>query len=106
MTVQNYDEKNFQEEVKGETPTVVDFWAPWCGPCRTMAPVLDELEKEFGGKVKFAKVNVDENQELAGKFGIRGIPCLVVMKNGEELDRIIGLLPKAALKAKIEAIVG
>ena len=81
---------------------IIDFWAAWCGPCRAMAPAFEELSKEMP-KVLFAKVNVDDNQEIAVKYGIMGIPCFLIFKNGKEVDRIVGSNPKAVLKAKIDA---
>jgi len=97
---------NFEKEViKSDVPVIIDFWAEWCGPCRMMAPVFEQLSKEFHGRLKFVKVNVDENSDIASKFGIRGIPCLVVTKRGEEIDRIVGYAPKDVLKSKIEEIL-
>jgi thioredoxin 1 len=99
-------EENFEQEVlKSDKPVVVDFWAAWCGPCKMIAPVFEKLAGEMKN-VKFAKLNVDENTGLAQQSSILGIPCMVVYKNGEEVDRIVGFLPEAQLKAKIEAIVG
>lgn len=80
-----------------ELPVIVDFWAPWCGPCKMIAPVLEELDGELGDKVKIVKVDVDENQETAGKFGVMSIPTLLVLKNGEVVDTIVGFQPKEAL---------
>jgi len=101
------NKNNFEEEVvKSDIPVIIDFWAEWCPPCKMMGPVFEELSHEYGGKLKFAKADVQENQELAGKFGIRGIPCLLVLKKGEEVDRITGFLPKEQLKEKIDEIIG
>lgn len=93
----------FKGEVLGAAGTVVaDFWAPWCGPCRAIAPVLEQLAGELAGKVKIVKINVDENSESASQMGVMNIPTLIVFKGGKEADRIVGALPKEALRARIE----
>lgn len=95
---------NWQSEVlDSKVPVLVDFWAEWCGPCRTLAPILDELSGEVAGKMRIAKVNVDENQQLAGEFGIRSIPTLLVIKDGAVQEQMIGVMNKAALKEKLSA---
>ena len=94
-------DRNFDQTVKNYPLVVVDCWAAWCAPCRAIAPIVEELAKEYSGKVVFGKLNVDENPETAEKFGIKAIPTLLVMKNGAEVDRIVGLLPKSQLEAKI-----
>lgn len=94
-------DRNFDQTVKNYPLVVVDCWAAWCAPCRAIAPIVEELAREYSGKVVFGKLNVDENPETAEKFGIRAIPTLLVMKNGTEADRIVGLLPKSQLEAKI-----
>jgi thioredoxin 1 len=94
-----------QEVIKSDIPVLVDFWAPWCGPCQMVAPIVEELAKEFNGRVKFAKINVDENPKTPPLYGIRAIPTLILFKKGEVVEKIIGLLPKDQLKSKLEKVV-
>ncbi len=84
---------------------MVDFWATWCGPCKIVAPVVEELAQEYAGKVNFAKVNTDENPDIASRFNIRGIPTLIFFKDGKVLDQIVGAVPKAQLKSKIDSFL-
>ena len=95
------DSSNFEAAISASVPVVVDFWAPWCGPCKAIAPILEELATELGDAVKICKVNVDNNSEIAGKFEIRAIPTILVFKDGAVSDTIVGLTSKDDLKAKI-----
>lgn len=83
-----------QTVLQSDVPVVVDFWAPWCGPCRAIAPILDKLATEYEGRLLITKVNTDEDQQWAGQFGIQGIPTLIVFKNGEEVERLVGTRPE------------
>ncbi|WP_353893809.1 thioredoxin [Proteinivorax hydrogeniformans] len=103
MSVENVKSSNFDQEVlQNDKPVLVDFYADWCGPCKMLAPVIDEVATEYEGKVKIVKVNVDENQDLAGEYGVMSIPTLVFFKNGEAVDNVGGFMPKKQLTAKIE----
>ncbi|WP_438482838.1 thioredoxin [Oleiharenicola lentus] len=101
--IAHLDTANFETAVAGSTPTLVDFWAPWCGPCKAIAPILDELSGELDGKLKIAKVNVDDNGELAAKFGVRGIPTMILFKDGQKIDQYVGMMDKNSLKTKLAA---
>jgi thioredoxin 1 len=104
-TTLHLTEENFDRTLQ-ESPGVlmVDFWAEWCGPCKTIAPVLEDLARESGGTVTLAKVNVDENPGLAGRYGIRSIPTVLLVKQGRIADQVIGSVPKTQLKKKLDAL--
>ena len=95
---------NLDETIK-EGVSLVDFWAPWCGPCRMIAPVIEELAEDFDGKAKICKVNTDEEQEIAAKFGIRSIPTIIFFKNGEVADQMVGAASKQAFEEKLNALL-
>ena len=98
-------EKNFTEQVlQSSTPVLVDFWAEWCGPCKMIAPVLDELADEYSGKIKIGKVNIDDHQSLATQYGIRAIPTLLVFNKGEVAEQIVGARGKRDLKASLDRV--
>lgn len=97
-------ESNFNDEVLNSSePVLVDFWAEWCGPCRMIGPIVEELHSEYAGKVKIGKVNVDENPGIAGQYGIRSIPTLLIFKGGQVVDKLVGALPKSQIASKIDA---
>ena len=96
------DDSNFESEVlKAEIPVLVDFWAPWCGPCKAIAPILEQISDELGDKIKIVKVNVDDNQKYAVDFGIKSIPTLLIFNKGELKNQIIGAIPKAEIEKLI-----
>jgi len=98
-------DSNFESEVlQSDKPVLVDFWAPWCGPCRAIAPIVEELAKDFGDKVKFTKCNVDENPTTPTKYGIKSIPTLIFFKNGEIQDKVIGIVAKSRLEEMISQV--
>jgi thioredoxin len=97
------NDKTFASEVlSSDVPVLVDFWATWCGPCRSISPIVEELAKEFSGRVKVTKLNVDESPATPTQYGVRGIPTLILFKGGKIFDQIVGAVPKARLKALIE----
>jgi len=99
-------DSNFEENViKSGKPALVDFWAVWCGPCRMVGPVVEEISKEYEGKAIVGKVDVDNNPEIAAKYGIRNIPTILFIKNGEIVDKQVGAVPKATLASKLDAIL-
>lgn len=99
-------DKNFDAEVLSSTiPVLIDFWAVWCGPCKIVSPIVEELANDYAGKLKIGKCDVDANQSLAIKYGIRSIPTLLIFKNGEVVQQIIGALPKHSIKQKIDEVL-
>jgi thioredoxin 2 len=98
------DDSSFDAETEASVPVVVDFWAPWCGPCRMVEPVLSQLAAERAGDLKVVKVNVDENPALARRYQAMSIPLLVMMRDGKEVDRVVGAAPKAQLEQRLEAL--
>ncbi len=101
MAIQQATDQTFDSLTKSGV-VLVDFWAPWCGPCRMIAPVLEELDQEMGDKVSIVKLNVDENPETATKYGVMSIPTLILFKDGEIVDKVIGFQPKEALAARLQ----
>ena len=101
-----FSDSNFQDEVlNSEIPVLVDFYADWCGPCKMMSPVVDELSKEYEGRVKVGKLNVDENTNVAQQYRVMSIPTILLIKNGEVVDQVVGAVPKAQLSGKIDSIL-
>lgn len=99
----HFDDASFNTAIAGSIPVLVDFWAPWCGPCKAIAPILAELSTEFAGKVLIGKVNVDDHGDLAGKYNVRAIPTMLLFKNGALVETLVGMQSKDTLKAKLTA---
>lgn len=102
----NLTEDTFKQEVlESDAPVLVDFWAPWCGPCRTLGPIIEELAREYDGKIKICKLNVDENQKIAGEYRITSIPTILLFKGGKVVDQVMGVADKDTLKSKLDALI-
>ena len=100
-TIEGNDFNFDQEVLKSDVPVLVDFWAPWCGPCKMVAPIVEQIAEEYQGKLKVVKLNTDENQEVSIRYGIRSIPTLGIFKNGQVVDAVIGAVPKQYLEQKL-----
>lgn len=105
MTIEITDASFKSEVTDSPVPVLVDFWAPWCGPCKMIAPVLEEIAQEYEGKAKIVKINIDDNQNIAAQFGVRSIPTLILFKNGNEVEKIIGAQGKDKLTALIDSVL-
>ena len=104
--VNEFTDANFEDDVtKSKIPVLVDFWATWCGPCKAIAPLIEEIAEQYDGKVKVGKLDVDQNQNSAMKYGVRSIPTLLIMKDGKVINQIVGSVPKAEITDKLESII-
>ena len=104
--VKEYSTNDFKSEVvESDTPVLVDFWAEWCGPCKVIAPVVEELAKDYEGKIKFGKVNVDDHNMVASEYGVRSIPTLLIFKNGAVVNQIVGAVPKEKITAILNTVI-
>ena len=102
-TAEQVTDASFKQEVlESEVPVLVDFWAPWCGPCRMVAPVVEEIAQQYGGQIKVVKLNTDENPNVASQYGIRSIPTLMIFKGGQRVDMVVGAVPKTTLSNTLE----
>jgi len=99
-------DQNFENEVlKADTPVVMDFWAPWCRPCHMITPITDKLSEEYAGRVKFCKLNVDENRQMASRYQVMSIPLLLFFKEGQQVDSVLGAVPESMIRPKVEALL-
>jgi len=107
MSVLPVTDSSFKQDVlESELPVLVDFWAPWCGPCRMVSPVVDEISEQYQGKIKVVKINTDENANVANQYGIRSIPTLMIFKEGQRVDMVVGAVPKTTLATTVEKYIG
>ena len=105
-TITQVGDDNFEAEVvRSSLPVLIDFWAPWCGPCKSIAPIIEELAREYEGRLKVAKLNVDENQGTPSRYGVRGIPNLIILKGGAVKEQLVGVVPKSRLVNAIEKVL-